>query len=204
MPASTGMVSARLAPPSPWHALQANALAYPGASIGPAAAGRAASRVRRSAAMPAIMRADSCMALLLSGVLAEDVVPDVRRPAEGVAPVLGALPRREPRLDLDHLALGDAIGVDDRHRLLIAHPAVAGVDRRHGGRLLAGEQGPDGARGDLSPRVGPPGRRVVDVRVRPPGRAEEPGLRDDVLVGFEHDQLRLRLRALQVPVDLAG
>src|SRR5262249_1663177 len=48
------------------------------------------------------------------------------------------------------------------------------------------------------------GRPIVEIRIRLPRLAEERGLRDDVLVAVEHDDLRARLVGLEVPGDLAG
>src|SRR5207244_1473339 len=47
------------------------------------------------------------------------------------------------------------------------------------------------------------GRAVLEVRVILPRGAEERGLRDDVLVRVEHDELRLGLARLEVPRHLA-
>src|SRR2546423_14525740 len=93
MPASTGVASARLLPPSPWHALHANAFVYPGASSGPAAA------------TPAPSISATPTAALSSFFLTKDVIPDVGGPGDGVIGVDGRRAGRELLLDLAALAV---------------------------------------------------------------------------------------------------
>src|SRR3989441_13228086 len=62
--------------------------------------------------------------------LREHVLPDAGRPADCVLSPLGRLAGRELLLDLDDLAALDLVRVDDRDRLVVVDPAVAGVARR--------------------------------------------------------------------------
>src|SRR5882672_9720539 len=124
MPARIGTPSARVAPARPWQALHENAFAKPGVSIGPAVAPAAAPSVAaRAVAMT--------RARMAPAPLRKDVGPDAGRPRRRVLGVERGLARRELLLDLHHLAVVDAVRVDDGHRLRVTHPGVAGVDRRH-------------------------------------------------------------------------
>ena len=75
---------------------------------------------------------------------------------------------RELLLDLDDLAVVDAVAVDDGDRLAVAHPAVAGVAGRHVRHRPAVEQRTTAIAGDLAHRVGDVARlrhRQPDGRV---------------------------------------
>src|SRR5262245_22432459 len=109
-------------------------------------------------------------ALLIRLRLAQHVRPNTVRPADRILSPSFRLARSELLLDLDHLAALDLVAVDDRDRLAIADPAVAGVPRRHRRHGLVVEQARDGDRADLPHRVGDvarfrhrqPDRRIAD------------------------------------------
>src|SRR6266850_8565693 len=132
MPARIGTPSARVAPARPWQALHENAFAKPGVSIGPAVAPAAAPSVAARAV--AMTRAR------MPAPLRKDVGPDAGRPRRRVLGVERGLARGQLLLDLHDLAVVDPVGVDDGHRLRVAHPRIAGVDRWHLRRGAAVDQ----------------------------------------------------------------
>src|SRR5262245_34489782 len=134
MPAMIGIVFDGLCPPIPWHALHVSAFVAPGASSGPADAAPAASSTTSKPST-------TLMIVLLA--LREPVIPDARSPADRVLAELHALSRRQLLLALDDFAAVDAVRVHHRNRLAVVDPAVAGIARRHLGRLLAAEQARD-------------------------------------------------------------
>src|SRR4029077_8863577 len=101
-----------------------------------------------------------------SPALAEHVLPDTVGPPQRVLRARFRLTRRELLLDLDDLAALDLVAVDDRDRLAVTDPAVAGVPRRHRGHGLVVEQARDRDRADLPHRVGD----VARLRYRQPDR----------------------------------
>src|SRR5215813_1012705 len=149
-PARIGMESPALWPANPWQAEQLSAFTAPGLSSGPAPATDAAARTRA-------MLMTTCMGVSsypTTSLLSDHVVPDGPRPPEGVLGHGDALPGCELLLDLDHLAVLDPVRVDDRDRLAIIDPRVAGVAGRELGWLLAVELMDDRHGRDLAHRVG--------------------------------------------------
>ncbi len=129
---------------------------------------------------------------------------------------------RHPGRDLDRVAQHvDALAADRlvRQEVDLAPAVVRRDDARRARDAARAVRGNDvqHARPDVVGRLELRGlRREVDVGqhvVRPvlddalveivPGLLEQPGLRRDVGVAVEHEHLRLRLRALEVPRDLA-
>src|SRR5436309_11534904 len=116
-----GIMLDGLWPPRPWQALQASALAAPGASSGPAAAGPLASTTLRLSEPPMrrkIVRIGRSLLPVGGGLegpseadadprLRELVLPDAGRPADCVLSPLGLAPGRELLLELGDLAARD-------------------------------------------------------------------------------------------------
>src|SRR6185503_8405176 len=125
-----GMASERLLPFTPWQAAQVMTLASgesngPGAEAGPwARAGAAGSTIANPASTTTARRR---MVDMGSPCLSDHVGPDALRPALGPGRHRRVLGRRQPLLDLHHLAALDLVRVDHRDRLRIAHPAIAGI-----------------------------------------------------------------------------
>src|SRR5262252_6394608 len=149
-PARIGTVSPALWPAKPWQAEQLSAFMAPGLSSGPAPAIDAAART-------STILITTCMGVSSSpttSLLSDHVVPDGPRPPERVLSHRDTLPRRQLLLDLDDLAVLDAVSVDHGDRLAVVDPRVARVARGELRRLLAVELVGDGHGRHLAHGVG--------------------------------------------------
>src|SRR5262245_43449743 len=91
--------------------------------------------------------------IALSSRLAKDVAPDAGAPRNRVLRHRRGRTRRQLLLDLDDLAVVDPVRVDDRDRLAVARPAVAGVAGGEDRGLLAVQQVDHRRRADLAHRI---------------------------------------------------